>query len=232
MRGTLRAPANPPVFEDAQAALDEAYTAITSVVTGLDEGRFTLPTRCSEWSVRELLFHQLLDARRALVTFASPSNAAADVDFATYWLAFTPGSDGARRHAGYVQRAAAAYASPRSLVEEWTETAGAAVRAAAATDRESRVTTQGHVLNSADFVTTLVVEAAIHHLDLTLEIPAPQPRRALEHAVRTLDAVLGTHPDLAWSDDDYVLTATGRRPLTNDERIRLGALGSRLPVLG
>ena len=34
------------------------------------------------------------------------------------------------------------------------------------------VTTQGHVLRTADFIATLAVEAAVHYLDLTVRLPA------------------------------------------------------------
>lgn len=37
------------------------------------------------------------------------------------------------------------------------------------------LTTQGHVLRTAHFVATLAVEAAVHHLDLTVEVPAAPP---------------------------------------------------------
>jgi hypothetical protein len=35
-----------------------------------------------------------------------------------------------------------------------------------------------------------------------------------------------------WDDAEYLLKATGRTPLTGDDRTRLGALADRFPLLG
>ena len=48
-------------------------------------------TRCRGWVVADVLHHLLEDARRALVTFASPVAGPSDVDHVSYWPAF-PGS--------------------------------------------------------------------------------------------------------------------------------------------
>ena len=53
------------------------------------------------------------------------------------------------------------------LIWEWTEPAAAARRAARAC-QAAAVATQGHVLTPADFTAMLVVEAAVHYLDLTV----------------------------------------------------------------
>src|SRR5437879_4052600 len=135
------------------------------------------PTRCAGWAVADVLYHQLLDARRALRTFASPSDAPADRDDVSYWADYAPGGqDGGAVHAAesavharYVRIAAAAY-PPGTLAWEWSETAAAACRAARACGHPA-VTTQGHVLIVADFAATLVVEAAVHYLDLIVALP-------------------------------------------------------------
>jgi hypothetical protein len=56
------------------------------------------------------------------------------------------------------------------LAAEWRETSAAAVRAALAHPPPA-VATQGHTLATGDFIDTLVVEAAVHYLDLTLSMP-------------------------------------------------------------
>src|SRR5262249_43245708 len=77
---------------------------------------------CAGWAVTDVLYHQLLDARRALRTFASPSDAPVDRDDVSYWRDYAPakesGPDGdgaaahadeSAAHARYVRIAASAY---------------------------------------------------------------------------------------------------------------------------
>jgi hypothetical protein len=132
-----------------------------------------------------LLLHLLLDAQRALVAFSSPADGPADVDNVTYWRPFRPtNGDGGRAHAEYVTRAAAAYSSSQVLVEQWTETSTAAAWAGRR-EQVGIVSTQGHRLRWADLIDTLIVEATIHYLDLTLDLPAPPaPASALLHVRR------------------------------------------------
>jgi hypothetical protein len=222
----------------ALAAMGQAYQQISTVVTGLDQARFLLPSRCAGWAFCDVLYHQLLDARRALRTFASPATAPADRDDISYWRAyspdedFIPGGDAAARHARHVRIAASAYA-PGELAWEWTETAGAACRAAAACPHE-RVATQGHVLRTADFVATLAVESAVHYLDLTVSMPtaaapAPEP---LALACRVMNGLLSAPPDVGWDLITFVLKGTGRLPLTDDERSGLRSDADRFPLFG
>jgi hypothetical protein len=128
-----------------------------------------------------------------------------------------------------VRIAAAAYA-PDELIWEWTETAAAACRAARAC-QAAWVATQGHVLTPADFTATLVVEAAVHYLDLTVQLPAaPPPPAALALVRRVLDGLAGQPLPASWDDVSCALKGTGRVPLDSVDRAELGALAGRLPV--
>ena len=95
----------------------------------------------------------------------------------------------------------------------------AACRAARACPHE-KVATQGHVLRPADFAATLVVEAAVHYLDLTVALPAapgPDPA-ALSLVRRVLTGLLGAPLPAAWDDVTAALKGTGRQPLTGQDR--------------
>jgi hypothetical protein len=116
---------------DVLAALAAIYDDITEHVSELGPAGLLRPSRCAGWTVGDVLYHQLLDARRALVTFASPAAGPPDVDEVTYWQGFAPGDDGSAAHARHVRIVAAAY-SDGMLGREWRETAAAAVRAARA----------------------------------------------------------------------------------------------------
>lgn len=168
--------------------LGEVYDAFTAHVRGLPD--LEGPTRAEAWNVRQLLFHQLLDAQRALVTFATPADGEPDVDAVDYWRPFLPGAndgDGPAAHARFVVRAADAYDGPRGLLDQWTATSRAAAYAARIADPSGRVATQGHVLTVPDFVSTLVVEATIHLLDAHGEPPAG----AVEHTRGVLESLYG-----------------------------------------
>jgi hypothetical protein len=204
--------------------LEELWGRVTATVEGLDGPGFVAATRTEGWSVRDLLFHQLLDAQRALVAIASPADAEPDVDAVTYWAPFRPSAgDGGRAHAGFVRAGAAAYPSGEALVEQWRETSGAAVRAARAAGASGRVGTQGHVITVADLVSTLVVESTVHLLDLTVEVPGPPPPAgALRHTRGVLEALYAGPLPATWDDTEAVLRGTGRLPADDP----------RLPLLG
>ena len=226
-----------PATVDALAAV---YGNMTAVADGLGEAEFMLPTRCAGWVTGDLLYHQLLDARRALRTFASPAAGPADADDVSYWRKYSPrggehealGSAESAAHARHVRIVAAAY-PPDGLAWEWRETAAAACRAARSCAHEF-VTTQGHVLKTADFVATLAVEAAVHYLDLTVSLPsAPDPDPAsLALVRRVLDGLLGTPLPAGWDDRDCALKGTGRSALTAGDRAALAALADQFPLFG
>jgi hypothetical protein len=218
--------------EDAGQLLQSVYDLISRTVRDPENGQLDQATRTSAWTVRELLFHLLLDAQRALVAFSSPAHGLADVDNVTYWRSFRPANgDGGRAHAEYVTRAAAAYSSSQVLVEQWTETSTAAW--AGRKEPVGTVSTQGHRLRSADLIDTLIVEATIHYLDLTLNLLAPPaPVSALLRVRNVLDGLLGTELQLEWDDVEYVLKGTGRVALTSADRDHLGDLALKIPLLG
>jgi hypothetical protein len=181
-----------------------------------------------------LLFHMLLDAQRALVTFATPASGEADVDFISYWAPFRPGAEGYAAHARFVRRVASSYRSDLVIAGLWAETAAAAARAAAALPAGVQLATQGHVLVAGDFLATLAVEATIHHLDLAAgdgSLAGPSGP-GLAVARQTLDGILGEPAPVDWGDGDYVLKATGRAGLTAGDRASLGVLAARFPLLG
>jgi len=218
------------------ATLGRTYGRLTETVQGLADEDFARPTRCDGMAVGPLLVHLLYDAERALMAFATPSVAEPDRDFVSYWADFPPGGES---DTSFVRTVASAYKNPsQKLVGHWRELSEAAVRAAAValTDKHHLIETQGHVLRVGDFVATLVMEATVHHLDLTLELPdAPEPDpEALQVTARTLDALFG--PDawdvIAWDTTTYVLKATGRLPLDDHDHEMLGDHAARLPLIG
>ncbi|MEU8259708.1 maleylpyruvate isomerase N-terminal domain-containing protein [Micromonospora sp. NPDC048999] len=220
-------------------ALAQAYDGITRVIADLPDVDLQRPTRCRGWLVADLLFHVLCDAQRALVALASPVPGPPDVDSVSYWRPIPSGGDDGTRHARWIRRSAAAFDRPNGVVRLWGDTAPAAVRAAGAAvhsfDPHGCVTTQGHVIAVPDLLATLTTEAVVHHLDLVVDLPdAPPPGAvALGVAVATLDGLLSdaVRPT-CWDNQEYLLKATGRVPLTDHDRRELGEAAGRFPLLG
>jgi Mycothiol maleylpyruvate isomerase N-terminal domain len=219
----------------SQVALDRAYGVVGAFTAGLTRADLLAFSRCRGWVVADVLFHVLCDAQRALVALASPAPGPPDRDFISYWTGFAAEADGSAAAAWWVRRSAAAFRDGTGVVALWQETAPAAVRADGRADPDGYIATQGHVLAVADFLATLVTEAVIHYLDMTVHLPtAPCPdQHAVALATRTLDGLLGpgaSRPD-EWTAEEYLLKGTGRDPLSPRDRSALAEAAERFPLL-
>lgn len=214
--------------------LAEAYSRVTAAVAELAEPDLSTGTRCRGWTVADVVYHLLLDAERALVALATPTDRPPDADAASYWAMHKPGSPWAADHERFVRLCTAAHSGYRQVIDRWAQTSAAAVRAARLAPASGRVATQGHVLSVADFASTLVVEAVFHHLDLTVNLPAAAPPAPapLELTRTVLDRILGRQAPPEWPSTDYILVAGGRLPLPADRRAALGPHADRFPLLG
>src|SRR5690242_7882690 len=178
---------NSVVMQSELAALSAAYHDLIDIITGLDERESWQPTGCLGWSVRDLLFHQLGDAQRALVALAGstdgthgqPPIGPPDRDAVTYWTDFPARSRSAGeatdpqfRQIRAIRTIAATWRFDR-LVGTFEETARAALALAARTPSDQLITTQGHRLRVADLLATLAFEATVHHLDLVVHLDRP-----------------------------------------------------------
>lgn len=222
-------------YRDAVDALDRAYGGVSALTERLSRHDLLAATRCHGWVVADVLFHLLCDAQRALVTLATPVAGPPDRDAVTYWPGFAAEADDPTPAAWWVRRSASAFRDGSGAATLWLETAPAAVRLAARADPDGCVATQGHVLAVPDFLATLVTEAVIHHLDLTVQLtgmPAPDPV-AVALTERTLDGLLGpaTRRPAAWTSEEYLLKATGRVALSEADRQSLGPAADRFPLL-
>jgi uncharacterized protein (TIGR03083 family) len=220
--------------DDVGDVLAQAWSEALELVGGLDSEGLRTPTDLPGWTVLDLAFHLMLDAQRALVALADPRPGPPDTDRVTYWAGQQPGVPGADEHAAYVRRAAGAYATPAGLLRHWCDSVGGALAAVRHADPTAHVATQGHVLAVPDFVHTLVVEAAVHRLDLAVGLPqaAPAPAEPLRCVREVLDGLLGHPEPVGWDDATYARKGTGRMPLDARERTVLGAEAGRFPLFG
>jgi hypothetical protein len=212
-------------------ALRTAYGDLARTVGSVDEHDAWRPTDCVGWTVRDLVLHLLADAQRGLVALAMPSTSEPDCDAVSYWVDAPSGHDPEYRELRAVRTIASTYGL-EPLKRQYEETSQAVVALAERSAPAAVVPTQGHSLRVDDLLTTLVVEAAIHHLDLVAHWdrrgPAPETLAVVR---RTLDGLLGHPVPLGWDDVTYARAATGRAILTDQERTALGADADRLPLL-
>lgn len=219
--------------EQGLLAMIRAYRGLTAAVTERSDADLMRPSRCTGWAVIDVLYHVLLDAQRALVALATPDERLCDADYITYWRAFSgPANPSSAGHARAVRLAASAF-RPRTVIQLWEQTSEAALRAARACPADSNLGTQHHILTLPDLLTTFAVEACVHTLDLTLELPdVPEPAsEPLPLVRRTLDGLLGSgKPRPDWDDVEYALKGTGRLPLEPAEVSIVAPMADRFPL--
>jgi Mycothiol maleylpyruvate isomerase N-terminal domain len=210
-----------------------AYGELLAITDPLDDAAGWQPTGCAGWTVRDLVFHLLTDAQRALVALGTPTDRAPDVDAATYWQGWQPDTDGAARSRRTTRIIASAWTSVTSIAELYGETARAVLVQAQRADPASVVATQGHAITVDDLLTTLAVEATLHHLDLVRTWAAPGPSEpAVRRVADTLDRLLGSRAPLGWVPVRWALVGTGRAAPTAEEVADLDGAAARLPLFG
>jgi hypothetical protein len=214
-------------------SLRTAYGELLAHTDTLDEDAAWRPTGCTGWTARDLVFHLVTDAQRALVALGTPADGVADVDAVSYWRAWQPGTPGAQAGRRSIRIVASIWTNVSALTALYGETARAVLVQAARADGTALVATQGHVLTVDDLLTTLAVEAAVHHLDLVAFSDGPGPgAQSLALVRETLDGLLGRPAPPDWDDARYAVIGTGRASLTNAEHAALGADEAKLPLFG
>lgn len=213
------------------SALRIAYADLAAVAVSVDEDESWRPTGCAGWTVRDVVHHLLGDAQRALVALATPALGPVDRTATTYWLdsptAPDPDSGGIR-----ASRTMASQWRLNQLSATFAETATAVLTLAGRAAPTDLVATDGHVLSVDDLLDTLVVEATIHHLDMTTHLHRLGPQlEPLAVTRATLDRLLGRPTPDNWSSRGWVCAATGRAPLTEEHRSFLRIDVARLPLL-
>jgi uncharacterized protein (TIGR03083 family) len=218
---------------DPRTTLRTAYRDLVGLLGPLPEEDAFTPTGCRGWAVVDLAYHLLGDARRALVALATPEAGPPDATAVDYWRPHRPSRSGDADEL-WPTRAAASLMGGFDVVRRaYGEAAEAVLVAADRADLEAVVRTHSSVLTVRDLVSTLVVEAAVHHLDLVVALDRPGPAAGpLAEARRVFEGLHGGPLPAHWDDASLVLWGAGRRPLTDAARADLGPGVARFPLLG
>ena len=216
---------------DPRALLHGAYGDLAALLLDLGEDEAVRPTGCAGWAVLDLAQHLVFDARRGLVASATPADGPADTDAVRYWADWAQSPDEAADDLWRTRVSASVAGGIAALAEAYAQTSSAVLVSAARLRPDELVRTQGHVLAVADLLSSLVVEAAVHHLDLVRDLERPGPGApALAEVRRVLTGVLGSALPDGWDDATAARRGTGRESLTAQDRAALGAQAARFPL--
>ena len=213
--------------------LGSVYGDLSALVADLRPEEGWQPSGCAGWSVLDLTQHLLDDARRGLVALATPADGPATTDAVAYWRSWQPSPEDDDSTAWRTRVRASVTGGLPGLAPLYAETAAAVVVAAGRADPGGLVATQGWVVRVDDLLSTLAVEAAVHHLDLVahLDRPGPPPG-ALAEVRRVLEELLGRPLPAGWDDATAARRGTGREPLADADRAALGDAADRFPLFG
>ncbi|WP_091538176.1 maleylpyruvate isomerase N-terminal domain-containing protein [Modestobacter sp. DSM 44400] len=218
---------------DRLALLEGAYVPLSSVLGTLDTEEGWRPTGCAGWAVLDLIQHLLFDTQRALVALATPADVPADADAVGYWRAWQPTDAENAADLWRTRVTASASRGLAALTGSYAEATAAVLVAASRLDPAARVRTQGHVLRVGDLLSTLAVEAAVHHLDLVVSLDRPGPGgEPLAEVRMVLTELAGGSLPRRWDDATAARRGTGRSPLTAADRLELGPVAARFPLFG
>jgi len=216
---------------DALDLLRSAYGELAALLQDLDDDEAVRPTGCAGWAVLDLAQHLVFDARRGLVATATPSDGPADCDAVRYWRDWSQSGAQAADDLWRTRVSASVAGGITSLAAAYAQTSAAALVSAARLGPGDLVRTQGRVLARDDLLSTLVVEAAVHSLDLVRCLKRTGPSAGpLAEVRRVLQAVLGSDLPAGWDDTTAARRGTGREPLTAADRTALGELAGRFPL--
>ncbi|GLW56020.1 maleylpyruvate isomerase N-terminal domain-containing protein [Kitasatospora phosalacinea] len=221
-----------------QQAFAAEAAAVEKALSGVGEAAWRRPTRCAPWTVAELFAHVVVVVGRLDGMLDAPAPARAEVTAAEYYrpdARFAPTAN-ADRIALARDRAAD---GPALLAEHARTWRDADRRCRAEPDGRVVRTRHGDPMLLTDFLTTRVVELAVHGLDLA---------DALDHApwltgpaADLLDALLladgdadpdAVRAELGWDRPAFLRKATGRTPLDRAEQDVLARTGLTWLTLG
>ena len=162
---------------------------------------------------------------------ATPADGPADCDAVQYWRDWSQSGAQADDDLWRTRVSASVAGGMSSLAAAYAETSAAVLVSAARPGPTDLVRTQDRVLARDELLSTLVVESAVHHLDLVRSLERRGPGAGpLAEVRRVLTGVLGSDLPVDWDDATAARRGTGREPLTVADRAVLGEVAGRFPL--
>jgi uncharacterized protein (TIGR03083 family) len=192
-----------------------------------------LSTRCTGWSVADLLVHMRAGAEELVLGWSEPADDEPDRDFVSYWRDWPAKAAPTFEDVRTDWAMTSAFSRSEQLLGYFRSRVGAAARAVERAP-SGRFRFQGHVIEAQDMVAIWAVEFTVHHLDLTAGLPGipPPAAGALQLACLTLERLTGARRPGSWSPETYVLKGTGRLPLVPEDSAALEGCAGAFPAFG
>ncbi|MBR7833340.1 maleylpyruvate isomerase N-terminal domain-containing protein [Actinospica durhamensis] len=216
----------------------ERLTAELDRSAGSSAERWSLPTACTPWTVRELLGHIAVTVTWLPGMLAEQAPAHATVGAAEYYRPdprFSPETNNrrielAREYSAQAESGAGVLAL---FAQQWRRVAD--LCAAEPQDRVVR-TRHGDPMLLDDFLVTRVVEVGVHGMDLAAALGSdPWLTHEAADVITTLLAgedAAAQLAALAWEPAFFIAKVTGRIPMTEQDRTQLERIGIRWLALG
>lgn len=221
----------------ALVALQAEAQALTAVLDGLDPPAWEVATRCPPWRVRDVVGHVVTALGRVPGMIAAPAPPHPDTTATAYYRPDDRFSDTANADRVQTAHGRAATGDGTSLAADLAVTVHGVV-SACRREPQGRVvrTRHGDAMLLSDFLTTRVVEVAVHGLDVAdaLQRPAWLTVSAAEHLGHLLFGPHWRHAvaELGWDGEALVRRTTGRGAVSADESAAARRLGLRVLTLG
>jgi uncharacterized protein (TIGR03083 family) len=219
---------------DPLEALRAECQALSDLVLGLPEDEFKRPTRLPAWNVKELLGHLYRGINRINWALDDDEEVVPDEDAVSYWRRYDPSHD-ATEIADRAKEVADEFDSGQELAAAWDELWRRSLGRAGTTDRDRPMKTWEPILTLDDFLRTRVLELTVHRADLMdgLDIPPDPTEGGLDVTQEILLGLLNAEVTALpnWDGLEFIEKGTGRRPLTEEDRMSLGDLADGFPLL-
>lgn len=224
-------------------ALEAQLNDLVALVWDLSPEDFARPTRCPGWSVSELVAHCEGILHRLVGENTQPVDGKAEIDRVGYYR-YDPdgkreGEDPEKTFSEIIRDRVIGEVQGRSgeqLRASLAEAAVAAIGAIHEIPSERVIQRPGHPrMAYGEFVASRNLEFGVHTMDIAHAVGQPEQVQPESGAVITgiLDALLGepVPKSIRWSQTTYILTGTGRREVEPADRLKLGVLAMRFPLL-
>jgi uncharacterized protein (TIGR03083 family) len=207
---------------------------LSDFLRGISAEDWKRPTRCPAFDVRDLVVHMAHMVKRMGEKCGEQFvDVEAEKDRLTWWDYDI--EEDQEETARWVAEAGAAYPDGPILGEWESDLNGCVSAVVSCLEQGDPMVRPGDAfIRLSDYVATRVLEVTIHTMDVRDAFgldPDPSAQgMAVTHGI--LSGLLGADPrTLGFSDADFAVASTGRRPITGQERDRLGPLADLLPLL-
>ncbi|MER7003811.1 maleylpyruvate isomerase N-terminal domain-containing protein [Dactylosporangium sp. NPDC000555] len=210
---------------------DEA-DAFVAALDGLTAHAWERPTRCVPWQVRDVVGHVITTLARVPEMVAAPAPDRPDTTATSYYRADQRFSEPANAERVRTANRRASDVEAVALVHDLTETVRTVIASCRHEPADRVVRTRhGDAMLLSDFLTTRVVELAVHGLDVA-DAVGHQPWLTAAAAEHLQELLFGpdwrtTVATLGWDPVVLLRKATGRASATAEELTELARLGLR-----